>query len=65
MVNEEMLEQQMIDDINENCLDEIVEDTIKKVDEMPFGITEDEVESQEVIEELNVKVGDDDASTNK
>ena len=65
MVNEEMLEQQMIDDINENCLDEIVEDTIKQIDEMPFGITEDEVESQEVIEELNVKVGDDDASTNK
>ena len=65
MVNEEMLEQQMIDDINENCLDEIVEDTIKKVDEMSFGITEDEVESQEVIEELNVEVGDDDASTNK
>ena len=65
MVNEEMLEQQMIDDINDNCLDEIVKDTIKKVDEMPFGITEDEVESQEIIEELNVKVGDDDASTNK
>ena len=65
MVNEEMLEQQMIDDINDNCLDEIVKDTIKKVDEMPFGITEDEVESQEIIEELNIKVGDDDASTNK
>ena len=65
MVNEEMLEQQMIDDINDNCLDEIVKDTIKKVDEMPFGITEDEVESQEIIEELNVEVGDDDASTNK
>ena len=28
-------------------------------------ITEDKVESQEVIEELNIKVGDDDASTNK
>lgn len=65
MINEEMLEQQMIDDINENCLDEMVKDTIKKVDSMPFGITEDEVESQEVIEELNVKVGDDDESTNK
>ena len=35
------------------------------IDEMPFGITEDEVESQEVIEELNVKVGEDDESTNK
>ena len=65
MVNEEILEQQMIDDINENCLDEIVEYTIKQIDEMPFGITEDEVESQEIIEELNIKVGDDDASTNK
>ena len=35
------------------------------IDEMPFGITEDEMESQEVIEELNVKDGEDDASTNK
>ena len=35
------------------------------IDEMPFGITEDEVESQEIIEELNIKVSDDDASTNK
>ena len=34
-------------------------------DEIAFGITEDEVESQEIIEELSVKVGDDDASTNK
>ena len=65
MENEEMLEQQMIDDINNNCLDEMVKDTIKKVDSMPFGITEDEVKTQEIIEELNVKVGDDDASTNK
>lgn len=48
-----------------NVIDEIVNNTIKQIDEMPFGITEDEVESQEVIEELNVKVGDDDASTNK
>lgn len=65
MINEEELENQMIDDINNNCLDEIVIDTIKQIDEMPFGITEDEVENQEIIEELNVKVGDDDASTNK
>ena len=51
--------------MEENVIDEIVNDTIKQIDEMPFGITEDEVESQEIIEELNVKVGDDDASTNK
>lgn len=65
MVNEEMLEQQMIDDINDNCLDEIVKDTIKKVDEMPFGITEDEVESQEIIEGINTKVGEENDSTTK
>ena len=51
--------------MEENVIDEIVNDTIKQIDEMPFGITEDEVESQEIIEELNIKVGDDDASTNK
>ena len=51
--------------MEENVIDEIVNDTIKQIDEMPFGITEDEVESQEVIEELNVKVGEDDASTNE
>lgn len=48
-----------------NVIDEIVDDTIKQIDEMPFGITEDEVETQEIIEELNVKVGDDDENTNK
>lgn len=51
--------------MEENVIDEIVNDTIKQIDEMPFGITEDEVEGQEIIEELNIKVGDDDASTNK
>lgn len=51
--------------MEENVIDEIVNDTIKQIDEMPFGITEDEVENQEIIEELNVKVGEDDASTNK
>ena len=51
--------------MEENVIEKIVNDTIKQIDEMPFGITEDEVESQEVIEELNVKVGDDDESTNK
>lgn len=51
--------------MEENVIDEIVDDTIKQIDEMPFGITDDEVESQEIIEEINVKVGDDDASTNK
>ena len=51
--------------MKEEVIEKIVNDTIKQIDEMPFGITEDEVESQEIIEELNVKVGDDDASTNK
>lgn len=51
--------------MEENVIDEIVEDTIKQIDEMPFGITEDEVESQEIIEESSVKVGDYDANTNK
>ena len=52
--------------MEENAIDKIVNDTIKQIDEMPIGITEDEVETQEIIEELNVKVGDDDdASTNK
>ena len=65
MENEEMLEQQMIDDINDNCLDKMVKDTIKKVDSMPFGITDEEIDSQEIIEEINVKVGEEDDSTNK
>lgn len=51
--------------MEENVIDKIVENTIKQIDEMPFGITEDEVESQEIIEELNVKVSDNDVSTNK
>lgn len=51
--------------MEENIIDEIVNDTIKQIDEMPFGITEDEFESGEIIEELNIKVGDDDESTNK
>ena len=32
---------------------------------MPFGITEDEVESQEIIEEINAKVGEENDSTTK
>ena len=51
--------------MEENVIDEIVNDTIKQIDEMPFGITEDEFESGEIIEEINIKVGDDDESTNK
>ena len=50
---------------NKDVIDEIVNNTIKRIDEMSFGITEDEIESQEIIEDLNVKTGDDDASTNK
>ena len=51
--------------MEENIIDEIVNDTIKQIDEMPFGITEDEFETQEIIEEINIKVGDDDESTDK
>ena len=59
------LERKENNKMEENVIDEIVNDTIKQIDEMPFGITEDEVETQEIIEELNVKVGDDDENTNK
>lgn len=48
-----------------DVIDDIVDETIEQIDEMPFGITDDDLESQEIIEELNVKVGDDDATTNK
>ena len=51
--------------MNKNSIDEIVEETIKKLDSMPFGITDDEVESQEIIEEINIKVGEENESTNK
>ena len=51
--------------MEENVIDEIVNDTIKQIDEMPFGITEDEVESQEIIEEINTKVGEENDSTTK
>lgn len=34
-----------------DVLDEIVNDTIEKVDDLPFGITDYELELQEVIEE--------------
>ena len=51
--------------MEENVIEKIVNDTIKQIDEMPFGITEEEFETQEIIEEINIKVGDDDESTNK
>ena len=51
--------------MKENVIDEIVNDTIKQIDEKPFGITEDEVESQEIIEEINAKVGEENDSTTK
>ena len=34
-----------------DVIDEIVEETIKNFDEMPFGITDDEIETQEEIKE--------------
>ena len=43
--------------MEENVIDEIVNDTIKQIDEMPFGITDDEIENIEV-------VGDENESTN-
>lgn len=33
-----------------DVLDEIVNDTIEKIDDLPFGITDYELELQEVIE---------------
>ena len=44
--------------MEENVIDEIVNDTIKQIDEMPFGITDDEIENIEV-------VGDENESTNE
>ena len=37
--------------MKEDVLDEIVNDTIEKIDDLPFGITDYELELQEVIEE--------------
>ena len=34
-----------------DALDEIVNDTIEKIDDLPFGITDYELEFQEIIEE--------------
>ena len=34
-----------------DVLDEIVNDTIEKIDDLPFGITDYELEFQEIIEE--------------
>lgn len=44
--------------MEKNVIDEIVTDTIKQIDEMPFGITDDEIENIEV-------VGDENESTNE
>lgn len=33
-----------------NVIDEIVENTIKQIDENPFGITDDEMQNQEIVE---------------
>ena len=52
--------------MEENVINEIVEDTIKQIDEMPFGITDDEINNQEVIEEvIENKGSENDESTNK
>lgn len=44
MINEEELEKQMIDDINNNCLDEIVIDTINDLEKMQDTFNTDSIE---------------------
>ena len=54
MNNEEMLEQQMIDDINENCVEEIVEiETMDELDDLEVQDTFNEDD----IEDLNDEEG--------
>ena len=44
MINEEELEKQMIDDINNNCLDEIVIDTINELKKVQDTFNTDSIE---------------------
>lgn len=44
MINEEELEKQMIDDINNNCLDEIVIDTINELEKVQDTFNTDSIE---------------------
>lgn len=44
MVNEEMFEQQMIDDINDNCLDEMVKNTINELEKIQDTFNTDSIE---------------------
>ena len=44
MINEEEIENQMIDDINNNCLDEIVIDTINGLEKMQDTFNTDSIE---------------------
>lgn len=44
MINEEEIENQMIDDINNNCLDEIVIDTINELEKMQDTFNTDSIE---------------------
>ena len=44
MINEEELEKQMINDINNNCLDEIVIDTINELEKMQDTFNTDSIE---------------------
>ena len=34
---------------NNDVIDEIVNDTIEKIDDLPFGITDEELEIQEIV----------------
>lgn len=43
-----------------DVLDEIVNDTIEKIDDLPFGITDEELEIQEIVTD---EIGEENEST--
>ena len=52
MINEEEIENQMIDDINNNCLDEIVIDTINELEKIQDIFNDDVI--SDLIDDLNL-----------
>lgn len=52
MINEEEIENQMIDDINNNCLDEIVIDTINELEKIQDTFNDDVI--SDLIDDLNL-----------
>ena len=44
--------------MEENVIEKIVNDTIKQIDEMPFGITDDEIENIEVVGDENERTNE-------